>query len=90
MSKKGNTLLIGLLISILFFASLMIVLTSEPFPRSQLSHSEIIPTKPFSDIGGAMSRFLWDFRGLDLSFQTLIILTTAICCLTLLRKETEG
>jgi multisubunit Na+/H+ antiporter MnhB subunit len=34
-----------------------------------------------------MSGFLWDFRGLDLFFQTLLLFATAICCLAMLKEE---
>jgi hypothetical protein len=34
-----------------------------------------------------MSGFLWNFRGLDLLMQTLILFATAISCLALLREE---
>lgn len=87
MSDNRNTALIGVAISILIFASFMVILSREPFPNSKLAHSEMISTKPSSEIGSTMSKFLWDFRGLDLTFQTLILFTTAICCLALLREE---
>ncbi len=38
-------------------------------------------------LGGEMSNFLWNFRGLDLIMQTLILFATAISCLALLREE---
>jgi multisubunit Na+/H+ antiporter MnhB subunit len=34
-----------------------------------------------------MGNFLWDFRGLDLMMQSLILFATAISCLALLREE---
>jgi len=89
MSENKNTALIGVAISILIFASFMIILAREPFPNSTLAHSEKISTQTGSEIGATMSKFLWDFRGLDLTFQTLILFTTAICCLALLREEVQ-
>jgi multisubunit Na+/H+ antiporter MnhB subunit len=77
----------GVAVAVVLFAALMMVVLSEPFPTSTLAHSEMIPTQPGAEIGGAMSRFLWDFRGMDLTFQTLVLFTTAICCLALLREE---
>ena len=65
----------------------MIILTSEPFPTSTAAHSELIRVDPGTEIGSTMSKFLWDYRGFDLVFQTLILFTTAICCLALLREE---
>jgi len=87
MSENKTNLYVGAVISALIFGALTLVLVSAPFPSSRLVHSELISTQPGSQIGGAMSGFLWDFRGLDLVFQTLILFTTAICCLALLREE---
>ena len=87
MSENKTSLYIGIVVSALIFGALTLVLVNDPFPSSKLVHSELIPTQPGSQIGGAMSGFLWDFRGLDLLFQTLILFTTAICCLALLREE---
>jgi len=87
MSAEKTSLYAGIVISALIFGALMLVLVNQPFPSSKLVHSEMIPTQPGSQIGGAMSGFLWDFRGMDLVFQTLILFTTAICCLALLREE---
>jgi multisubunit Na+/H+ antiporter MnhB subunit len=89
MSENKTSLYVGIVISVFIFGALALVLVTEPFPRSKLVHSELIPTQPGSHIGGAMSGFLWDFRGLDLVFQTLILFATAICCLALLREETR-
>jgi multisubunit Na+/H+ antiporter MnhB subunit len=86
-SENKTSLYIGIVVSALIFGALALVLVNDPFPSSKLVHSELIPTQPGSQIGGAMSGFLWDFRGLDLLFQTLILFTTAICCLALLREE---
>lgn len=84
-SKTNRVAVIA--VSVILFMALMTVLIREPFPSSTLAHSEMISTKPGTEIGGAMSRFLWDFRGMDLTFQTIVLFTTAICCLALLREE---
>ena len=90
MSEGRTTLVAGLVISALILVALIAILVSEPFPASSLMHGEMIPTQPGSEIGGKMSGFLWDFRGFDLSFQSLVLFTTAICCLALLREEMKG
>jgi len=87
MSESKTILLAGLVLSAVILGGFYYILASEPFPSSSLVHSEMIPIQPGSRIGGAMSGFLWDFRGMDLMFQTLILFTTAICCLALLREE---
>ena len=89
MSENKNIALTGVAISILIFAAFMVILAREPFPDSTLAHSELITRQPGSEIVATMSKFLWDFRGLDLTFQTLILFTTAICCLALLREEVQ-
>jgi multisubunit Na+/H+ antiporter MnhB subunit len=86
MSDSTSKVTVALVV-VLIFASLMMVLVRDPFPSSTMVHSEMISTQPGSEIGSAMSKFLWDFRGMDLTFQTLILFTTAICCLALLREE---
>lgn len=87
MSESKNILLAGLVLSAVILGGFLYILASEPFPGSSLVHSEMIPVQPGSRIGGAMSGFLWDFRGMDLLFQTLVLFTTATCCLALLREE---
>jgi multisubunit Na+/H+ antiporter MnhB subunit len=77
----------GALLSVLLFASFMYIVSTVPFPGGSYVHSELIPTNPPSRIGGAMSTFLWNFRGLDLLIQTIVLFTTAVCCLALLREE---
>ena len=79
--------MIGAVAAILIFATFMSVLTTEPFPSATVAHSEFVPTEPGAEIGRTVSKFLWDYRGFDLTFQTLILFTTAICCLALLREE---
>lgn len=87
MSDSKAMLLAGLVLSAVILGGFLYILASEPFPSSSLVHSEVIPIKPGSRIGSAMSGFLWDFRGMDLMFQTLVLFTTATCCLALLREE---
>ncbi len=87
MSDSKTSLIAGVVFSLALLGAFLYILASEPFPGSSLVHSKMIPLKPGSSIGGEMSGFLWDFRGMDLVFQTLVLFTTAICCLALLRKE---
>jgi multisubunit Na+/H+ antiporter MnhB subunit len=87
MSDSKTIMLAGLVLSAVILGGFLYILASEPFPSSSLVHSEMIPIQPGSRIGGAMSGFLWDFRGMDLMFQTLVLFTTATCCLALLREE---
>lgn len=88
MSESGSAAnLAGALLILLLFASFMYIVSTASFPAGSYAHSELIPTNPSSGIGGAMSNFLWNFRGLDLLIQTIILFTTAVCCLAMLREE---
>ena len=87
MSDDKNSVIPGIVITALLFVTLLVILVSEPFPESVTVHNEMIPTQPGSGLGGAMSEFLWNYRGLDLTFQTILLFTTAICCLAMLREE---
>jgi multisubunit Na+/H+ antiporter MnhB subunit len=87
MSEGNAKTALSILVSLLIFASLIYTLSNEPFPVSERIHNRMIPIESEQDIGGAMSEFLWNFRGLDLLFQSLVLFTTAICCLALLREE---
>jgi multisubunit Na+/H+ antiporter MnhB subunit len=78
----------GFLVSILLFFSFIYLLNSTPFP-----HSTFLSNDPrgninlsYEDAGSEMAGFLWDYRGLDLLFQTIFLFATAISCLALLRE----
>jgi multisubunit Na+/H+ antiporter MnhB subunit len=79
--------MVALVLTLLLFVSLVYVVLNEPFPSAPLRREEMIPTQPSGGVGRAMSGFLWDFRGLDLFFQTLLLFATAICCLAMLKEE---
>lgn len=72
---------------ILLFLSFMYVSSSVPFPSGSYAYSQLVPVTPSDQIGPAMSEFLWQYRGLDLLFQTLVLFATSICCLAMLRRE---
>jgi len=77
----------GVLLSVLLFASFMYIVSTVSFPAGSYVHGELIPTNPPSGIGGAMSTFLWNYRGLDLLMQAVVLFATAVCCLAMLREE---
>jgi hypothetical protein len=86
--SEGNTKsALSIIVSLLIFVGLLYILSSEPFPVSERVHNRMIPFESEPNVGGAMSEFLWNFRGIDLLFQTIVLFTTAICCLALLREE---
>jgi multisubunit Na+/H+ antiporter MnhB subunit len=87
MSDKISLGEIGeIIVIIILFVSFSYIILNEPFPASEFTHKELIP-RGEKNLGGAMSDFLWDFRGFDLIFQSLVLFTTAIACLAMLREE---
>jgi hypothetical protein len=48
---------------------------------------ELLPIKPGEELGAGMSLFLWNFRSMDILFASILLLTTAVSCLALLREE---
>ncbi len=77
----------GLIVAACLFLSLLYVVSTTPFPHASYLSRELLSTQPADELGGEMSNFLWNFRGLDLIMQTLILFATAISCLALLREE---
>jgi multisubunit Na+/H+ antiporter MnhB subunit len=86
--QSKNIRAAGILASIILLLSFLYILSSLQFP-----HTNYFSMDPRGRInldidnpGNKMSLFLWDFRGLDLLFQTIVLFTTAISCLVLLRE----
>ncbi len=87
--NNGSVKVAGLIVTGLLFLSLLYVVSTTPFPHTSYLSRELLSTRQAEDLGGEMSNFLWNFRGLDLMMQTLILFATAISCLALLREETH-
>ena len=88
MSENGGSVKVaGIAITALLFLSFLYVVSSTPFPHATYRSRELLPIQPSDALGGEMSNFLWNFRGLDLMMQTLVLFATAISCLALLREE---
>ncbi|MCX6648447.1 MAG: hypothetical protein NTV61_03560 [Candidatus Bathyarchaeota archaeon] len=85
--NNGAIKVAGLIVSGLLFLSLLYVVSTTPFPHASFLSRELLSTQQADQLGGEMSNFLWNFRGLDLMMQTLILFATAISCLALLREE---
>ena len=85
--NDGAVKVAGVAIAAFLFLSLIYLVSSTPFPHASYRSRELLPIEPANALGSEMSTFLWDFRGLDLLIQTLILFATAISCLALLREE---
>ena len=88
MSENYNSVkFAGLTIVVILFLSFLYILSNTSFQHAKFISYELMPIEPADDLGRAMGAFLWDYRGLDLIMQTLILLSTAISCIALLREE---
>ena len=88
MSENGGSVkLASIAVTALLFFSFLYVITSTPFPHTTYRSTRPLHIEPTDALGREMSGFLWDFRGLDLIMQTLVLFATAISCLALLREE---
>ena len=88
MSENGGAVKVaGITITVLLFLSFLYLVSSTPFPHASYRSRELLPTETADALGAEMSGFLWNFRGLDMVIQTLILFATAISCLALLREE---
>jgi multisubunit Na+/H+ antiporter MnhB subunit len=85
--ENGSMKVAGLIVAGLLLLTLIYVVSTSPFPHAQYLSRELLSIRQPDDLGGEMSNFLWNFRGLDLIMQTLILFATAISCLALLREE---
>ena len=77
----------GFALGALLFFSFLLIVVNEPFPVHSFRHSELVPIRPLHDVGMGVSVFLWEYRGFDLLVQALLMFTTAMCCLAMLREE---
>lgn len=84
--EVDSSKVVGGVVSVILFFSFVYLVIVEPFPSSHLVHEEMIPKNQPSGIGKSVSGFLWDFRGFDMLFQTIVLFITAISCLALLRE----
>ncbi len=90
MSENYNSVkFAGVMIAVILFFSFLYFLTSFSFPHAKFISYELMPIDPSDRLGISMSEFLWDYRGFDLIMQTLILLSTAISCIALLREEKQ-
>ncbi len=88
MSEKSNsTKIIGVIVCVLFFLTFLYIISTTPFPHSIFRSREVLPIRPNEELGAGMSLFLWNFRGIDMLIASILLITTAISCITLLREE---
>jgi hypothetical protein len=88
MSDGRNSVKVaGVFVSAVLFFTLLYVASTVPFPHSVFRSRELLPIKPGEELGAGMSLFLWNFRSMDILFASILLITTAVSCLALLREE---
>jgi hypothetical protein len=94
---KGKTAgTIAALFSIVFLLLFFSWLTLEvDFPAFEYVSDglarHMVPAEPYADISGAVARFLWEYRAIDLNNQAFVIVAAVICCLAMIKmEEVEG
>ena len=58
---------------------------SFPAFEYRASDASLVPAEPYGDIAEHASRFLWEYRALDLTVQAFVITAAVICCLALIK-----
>lgn len=90
MSENGNDVkVVGVIICGLLFLTFLYIISTVPFPHSVFRSREVLPIRPSEELGAGMSLFLWNFRGMDMLIASILLITTAMSCITLLREEKQ-
>jgi len=80
--------IIGVVLTVfmIFIATYGIMQYGATFPKPVImSGRQVARTTDAEGIINSMSRFIWDYRSLDMIMQTLVLLVTAIGCTAMLR-----
>lgn len=87
--EPGSAMAAVIILCIIYLLSTLIL--SEPFPTLRyavgIASKPLIPAQPFEGISPGVSRFLWEYRALDVTVQAFVIVVAIICCLALLKPE---
>ena len=89
-NKYGNAATLVAIIGLLMVLSWLMV--DVTFPAFEYASDDLrrplVPLQEFNSISEYSSRFLWDYRTLDLTGQAFVMVAATIGCLALL-KSTE-
>jgi len=85
MSKYYMVLGAVLTVFMVIIAAYTMSLYGTIFPEPAMSEEQLVNTTSEGEIIHAMSEFLWDYRGLDLLMQAIVLFATAIGCTAMLR-----
>jgi len=88
LNRITQLILIFLAFGVLVGATLLLNIS---FPYMEYSITNVeeysLPGNSYDDITTGVSRFLWDYRSLDLVSQSFVVLAAVICCLAMLKNE---
>lgn len=92
MAKYGTAAAaLAIIVSLFVFSWLALEVTFPTFEyTSGKLTRRLVPAEPYDGIATMASRFLWEYRALDLTGQAFVIVAAVICCLALLKPEEEG
>lgn len=92
MSKRNYwpiTTILVIMATLFVFSWLTVEVDFPAFQYSAGYSRRLIPVEPYDNIATMVSRFLWEYRALDLTGQAFVIVAAVVCCLAML-KTTEG
>lgn len=92
MSKRNYwpiTTILVIMITLFVFSWLTVEVDFPAFQYSEGYSRRLIPAESYANIATMVSRFLWEYRALDLTGQAFVIVAAVVCCLAML-KTTEG
>lgn len=79
----------ALTISMLIIATYATTQYGAAFPEPVMSEEQLASTTDAGEIVYPMSGFLWDYRGLDLLMQSVVLFAAATGCTAMLRVIRE-
>jgi hypothetical protein len=89
--RYGETAALFVILTIIFIFSWVTVDVSFPALEhvSDKMERNLVPIEPYNDIAPLVSRFFWEYRGMDITFQAFVIVTAVICCIAMLKIDEE-
>ena len=86
-----NLVFVFAIIAVLIFSYLLPIKLDFPFLSysSITAKNQFISVDPYDDIAAYASRYLWNFKALDLINQAFVLLAAVLGCLSLLKAGDE-
>lgn len=78
----------GVVIIVLTLLISYMLITQHEFPAFKYTNQEhLLEFEDGTTLGQGLSRFLWEYRALDLVSQAFVLFAAAACCMALLSIE---